>query len=122
MQNAQSGCSSEYFTYKDLQRKYTTSPIQYIKYTITINLQIVSYYSLFKGKWQQKFLSAYLKETPKQYIEVYYRIFISALFGEIFDLKFLGVRHLGYLQICMIRHNWGHAIFFSYDTMINLLQ
>ena len=39
---------------------------------------------LFKGKWQQKFLSAYLKETPKQYIEVYYRIFIPALFGEIF--------------------------------------
>ena len=37
-----------------------------------------------KGKWQQTFLSAYLKETPKQYIEVYYRIFISALFGEIF--------------------------------------
>ena len=37
-----------------------------------------------KGKWQQKFLSAYLKETPKQYIEVYHRIFISALFGEIF--------------------------------------
>ena len=22
----------------------------------------------------------------------------------------------------MIRHNWGHAISFSYDTMINLLQ
>ena len=38
----------------------------------------------FKGKWQQNFLSSYLKETPKQYIEVYYRIFISALFGEIF--------------------------------------
>ena len=38
----------------------------------------------FKGKWQQTFLSAYLKETPKQYIEVYHRIFISALFGEIF--------------------------------------
>ena len=37
-----------------------------------------------KGKWQQKFLSSYLKETLKQYIEVYYRIFISALFGEIF--------------------------------------
>ena len=37
-----------------------------------------------KGKWQQNFLSSYLKETPKQYIEVYYRIFISALFGEIF--------------------------------------
>ena len=40
--------------------------------------------SILKGKWQQKFLSFYLKETPKQYIEVYYRIFISALFGEIF--------------------------------------
>ena len=39
---------------------------------------------LLKGKWQQKFLSAYLKETPKQYIEAYYRIFISALFGKIF--------------------------------------
>ena len=25
-----------------------------------------------------------LKETPKQYIEVYYRILISALFGETF--------------------------------------
>ena len=40
--------------------------------------------SLIKGKWQQKFLSSYLKGTPKQYIEVYNRIFISALFGEIF--------------------------------------
>ena len=38
----------------------------------------------FKGRWGQKFLSSYLKETPKQYIEVYYRIFISALFGELF--------------------------------------
>ena len=28
-------------------------------------------------------LSSYLKETPKQCIEVYYRIFISALFAEI---------------------------------------
>ena len=37
-----------------------------------------------KGKWQQNVLSSHLKETPKQYIEVYYRIFISALFGEIF--------------------------------------
>ena len=35
-------------------------------------------------KWQQNVLSSHLKETPKQYIEVYYRIFISALFGEIF--------------------------------------
>ena len=39
---------------------------------------------IIKGKWQQKFLSAYLKETPKQYIKVYYRILISTLFGEIF--------------------------------------
>ena len=32
----------------------------------------------------KKILSSHLKETPKQYIEVYYRILISALFGEIF--------------------------------------
>ena len=25
---------------------------------------------VFKGKWQQNFLSSHLKETPKQYIEV----------------------------------------------------
>ena len=41
-----------------------------------------------KGKWQQKILSSYLKKTPKQYKEIYYRIFnkifISALLGEIF--------------------------------------
>ena len=44
------------------------------------------FYVMFpiKGKWQQNVLSSHLKETPKQYIEVYYRIFISALFGEIF--------------------------------------
>ena len=40
--------------------------------------------SVVKGKWQQNFLLSHLKDTPKQYIEVYYRIFISALFGEIF--------------------------------------
>ena len=39
---------------------------------------------IIKGNWQQKFLSSYLKETPKQYIQVYYRIFISAFFGDIF--------------------------------------
>ena len=39
---------------------------------------------IIKGKWQQNFLSSHVKETPKQYIKVYYRIFISALFGEIF--------------------------------------
>ena len=39
---------------------------------------------ILKGKWQQNFFSSHLKETPKQYIEVYYRIFISALFGELF--------------------------------------
>ena len=37
-----------------------------------------------KRKWQKNVLSSHLKETPKQYIEVYYRIFKSALFGEIF--------------------------------------
>ena len=26
-----------------------------------------------EGKWPQKILSSYLKETPKQYIEIYYK-------------------------------------------------
>ena len=39
---------------------------------------------LVNGKRQQNFLSSHLKETPKQYIEVYDRVLISALFGEIF--------------------------------------
>ena len=42
------------------------------------------FFKTFKGKSQQNFLSSHLKETPKQYIKVYCRIFISALFGEIF--------------------------------------
>ena len=33
-----------------------------------------SFYAI-EGKWQQQFLSSHLKETPKLYIEVYYRIF-----------------------------------------------
>ena len=37
-----------------------------------------------KGKLQQKFLSSHLKETPKLYIEIYYRILTSALFRDIF--------------------------------------
>ena len=32
------------------------------------NPRLYDYY--IKGKWKQKFLSSYLKETPKQYIEV----------------------------------------------------
>ena len=35
---------------------------------------------MVKGKWQQKFLSSHLKQTPKLYLEVFYRIFKSALF------------------------------------------
>ena len=30
-----------------------------------------------EGKWPQKILSSYLKETPKQYIEIYYKFYIS---------------------------------------------
>ena len=32
-----------------------------------------------KGKWQEKFNSFHLKGIKKQYIEVYYDFFISAL-------------------------------------------
>ena len=64
-----------------------------------------------KRNYQQKCLSSHLKETPKQYIEVSYRIFNSALFREILDLIF---------AVCMIRHNWSDAILFSCKTMINM--
>ena len=40
-----------------------------------------------KGKWQQKILWSHLKETLKQYIEVYYKIFISVSLREIFSPK-----------------------------------
>ena len=50
---------------------------------LSLSQYIIGFITL-KGKWQQNFLSSYLKETPKQDIEVYYTIFISALFGEIF--------------------------------------
>ena len=42
---------------------------------------------VFKGKWQQKFLSFYLKEIQKQCIEVNYNIFVSVLLREIFSPK-----------------------------------
>ena len=37
-----------------------------------------------KDSRNKKIISSLLKETPKQYIEAYCRIFISALFREIF--------------------------------------
>ena len=40
--------------------------------------------AVFKEKWQQKFLSSHLKETPKLYIEAYYRILALALFRDVF--------------------------------------
>ena len=52
--------------------------------TINRRIEIPTIYLQLKGKWQQNFLSSHLKETPKQYIDIYYRIHISALFGEIF--------------------------------------
>ena len=39
---------------------------------------------IFKGKWQQFFLSSHLKETLKLHIEFYYIIFIFTLFRDIF--------------------------------------
>ena len=73
-------------------------------------------------EWQQKFLSAYLKETPKPYIEVYYRIFMPALFGEIFWLEIF-ICPPSWIFVAM--HDTSQLVsrnFFSYDTMINLLQ
>ena len=53
----------------------------------------------FKGKWQEKFLSSYLKETPKQYKKCITQFLYLPYLVRYFDLKSLVVRHLGYLQI-----------------------
>ena len=70
-----------------------------------------------KGKWRKNFLSSYFKETAKQYIEVYHRIFIPALFGEIFWLEIFScppswifvdmhdTSQLGSRKLCFLRHN-----------------
>ena len=66
-------------------RVFVGSPDKTLAGVVYMASQICSVYiSRLKGKWQQNFLSSYLKESPKQYVEVYYRIFIFALFGEIF--------------------------------------
>ena len=39
---------------------------------------------------------------------------------NIFNRKKLNVRHLGFLWICMLRHNRGHAIFLSRQPLIIL--
>ena len=44
----------------------------------------MAFSTFVKGKWQQKILSSHLKETPKQSIGVFNRVFTSALFREIF--------------------------------------
>ena len=43
---------------------------------LTVNFQFIF-------KWQQTFLVSYPKEAPEQYIEIFYRIFRSALFHDI---------------------------------------
>ena len=42
-----------------------------------------------------KILLSHLKETLKQYIEVYYKMFMSVSLPEIFSPKLTTVRHLG---------------------------
>ena len=75
-----------------------------------------------KGKWQKKFLSSHLKETPKQYIEVYYRILISALFGEIFRLEIFSCPPSWIFVDMHDTSQLGSRDFFSYDTMVNMLS
>ena len=74
-----------------------------------------------KGKWQQIFLSSHLKETPKQYMEVYYRIFISALFREIFSFEIFSCPPSWIFLDMHDTSQLGSRDFFSHDTMINML-
>ena len=47
--------------------------------------------SALKGEIETIFLLSHLKESPKQPIEVYYRIFIPDLLDEIFRLEILSI-------------------------------
>ena len=49
--------------------------------------------STFKGWWQPKCNLPILKQTGEQYVDVYYKICIPALFREIFDPNQRIVRH-----------------------------
>ena len=69
-----------------------------------------------------KFLSFHSKETPDQYTEVYHRIFISALFRDMFWLEILSYPSACIFVDIMIRHSWGDAILLFYETMINMRQ
>ena len=76
----------------------------------------------FERKWQQNFLSSHFKETPKQYIEVYYIIFVSALFPEIFSLEILSCPPSWIFVDLQDTSQLGSRDFFSYDTMVNMLS
>ena len=68
------------------------------------------------------FLTSHLKETPKQYMEVCYRIFISALFREIFSLEiFSSPPSWKFVDMHDTSQLGSRDIFFSHDTMINML-
>ena len=68
--------------------------------------------AVVKGKWQQTFLSSRLKETPKQHMEVYYRIFISALFREKFSFEIFSSPPSWIFVDMHDTSQLGHAIFF----------
>ena len=79
-------------------------------------------YLSIKGKWQQNFLSSHLKETPKQYTEVYYRILISALFGEILRPEIFSCPPSWIFVDMHDTSQLRSRDFFSYDTMVNMLS
>ena len=58
-------------------------------YRPTCNIARTTWKCLILREWQQNFLSSPLKETPKPHAEVYYRIFIFAVFRDIFWLEVL---------------------------------
>ena len=70
-----------------------------MKYTIRFllaNIRLYTHFSKRENKMATKIVSSNLKETPKLYIEIYYRILTSALFRDI-DYQYYVVRSLGYL-------------------------
>ena len=62
-------------------------------------------------KWQQKYNFSFLKEIYRQFIQIYYRIVISALFfGRYFDLNQRTVRLVREAEVILLTFSRGKSI------------
>ena len=87
-------------------------------FSCNANYQLYRYGDVLKGNDNKKFNGLCWKRLQnnmsKSIIEFSYLLY----YFRYFDSKYWVGRHLWCLSICIVRHNWGHAILFSYETVI----